>query len=134
MCNRLFPKIAALHDQRSASAAGINSTVGESSSGEPKEEKYEPLGINLQEAPKQEFMQHDFHIETGTEATLSLEHQFIDTYSVRSIYQTGKRGSVNLKSFSPLKHESEEIASLQFGEPEPKRQKQSGLSLNNFSC
>lgn len=100
---------AALEDQRNASAVGIDSTVGESSASEqisPKE-KYEPLGINinLQEAPKGE----DYHNEGGM-----VEHQFIESFSVTS---PGK-----YECFSPR----EEISvSLQLGEPEPKRRKQS---------
>lgn len=98
---------AALEDQRNA--VGIDSTVGESSAPEqtsPKE-KYEPLGINinLQEPPKGD----ECHNEGGT-----VEHQFISSFSVTSPRK--------FQSVSP----SEEISvSLQLGEPEPKRRKQS---------
>lgn len=121
----------ALQDQRNASVAGIDSTIGESSlSKEKTEENYEPLGINLEEAPKGEFMNDDFHIESGTEATPSVEHQFIASFSVRSpVYQTEKRETANIKSLSPFKREAEELSvGLHLGEPEPKRQKQSDSS------
>nr|GEW64452.1 hypothetical protein [Tanacetum cinerariifolium] len=121
----------ALQDQRNASAAGIDSTIGESSlSKEKTEENYEPLGINLEEAPKGEFMNEDFHIESGTEATPSVEHQFIESFSVRSpVYQTEKCETANLPSLSPFKREGEELSvGLHLGEPEPKRQKQSDSS------
>ncbi|GJS75285.1 NARROW LEAF 1-like protein isoform X3 [Tanacetum coccineum] len=121
----------ALQDQRNASAAGIDSTIGESSlSKEKTEENYEPLGINLEEAPKGEFMNEDFHIESGTEATPSVEHQFIESFSVRSpVYQTEKYETANLTSLSPFKREAEELSvGLHLGEPEPKRQKQSDSS------
>ncbi|KVI03130.1 uncharacterized protein LOC112513515 isoform X1 [Cynara cardunculus var. scolymus] len=107
----------ALQDQRNAWAAGIESTVGESYPSEAKEKMEENYdGINLQE---EELMQEEFHIESGTEATPSVEHQFISNFSVRS-------PTANFKNLSPLRHEAEEICvSLQLGEPEPKRWKQS---------
>lgn len=103
---------AALQDQRNVLAAGIDSTVGESSGPEqtsPKE-KYEPLGINinLQEFQKGE----ECHNEGGT-----VEHQFISSFSVTS--PAGK-----YQSFSVSPHEDISV-SLQLGEPEPKRHKQS---------
>ncbi|KAJ9564860.1 hypothetical protein OSB04_000826 [Centaurea solstitialis] len=115
----------ALQDQRNAWAAGIESTVGESYPCEAKEKMEENYdGINLQE---EELMQQheEFHIESGTEATPSVEHQFISNFSsVRS--PTGKHETANLDNLSPLRHETEEICvSLQLGEPEPKRWKQS---------
>ena len=83
--NFLFPNSDALQDQRNASVAGIDSTIGESSlSKEKTEENYEPLGINLEEAPKGEFLNEDFHIESGTKATPSVEQQFIESFSIRS--------------------------------------------------
>ncbi|KAI3664931.1 hypothetical protein L6452_43544 [Arctium lappa] len=111
----------ALQDQRNAWAAGIESTVGESYPSEAKEKMEENYdGINLQE----ELMQEEFHIESGTEATPSVEHQFISNFSLRS--PTGKCETGDLKNLSPLRHEAEEICvSLQLGEPEPKRWKQS---------
>ncbi|KAM0002814.1 putative peptidase S1, PA clan [Helianthus debilis subsp. tardiflorus] len=108
----------ALQDQRNACAAGIDSTVGESSPPKEKtEEDHEPLGIiNLEEVPKGEFM-HE-------------EHQFIESFSVRSpVFQIGKSEASNADNLSPLKLEDQEISvSLQLGEPQPKRQKLSGSS------
>ncbi|KAI7731818.1 hypothetical protein M8C21_004965, partial [Ambrosia artemisiifolia] len=109
---------AALQDQRNASAAGIDSTVGESSPPKEKtEEEHEPLGIiNLEEVPKGESMHQ--------------EHQFIENFSVRSPgFLIGKSEASNADNLSPLKLEDQEISvSLQLGEPQPKRQKLSGSS------
>ena len=113
-----------MQDQRNAWAAGIESTVGESYPSEGKEKMEENYaGINLHE--EELMQQEEFHIESGTEATPSVEHQFISNFSsVRS--PTGKCETANLENLSPLRHETEEICvSLQLGEPEPKRWKQS---------
>lgn len=108
----------ALQDQRNVSVAGIDSTVGESSPPKEKtEENYEPLGIiNLQEAPKGEFIHK--------------EHEFIASFAASSpVYQTGKCETSNISSLLPLKRDPEEISvTLQLGETEPKKRKQSDSS------
>ncbi|KAK9074937.1 hypothetical protein SSX86_003256 [Deinandra increscens subsp. villosa] len=110
--------LAAVQDQRHASAAGIDSTIGESSSSKEKtEDEHEPLGIiNLEEAPRGEFI-HE-------------EHQFIDSFSVRSpVFETEKPETSNANNLSPLELEAQDISvSLQLGEPHPKKQKLSGSS------
>ncbi|KAL8200186.1 hypothetical protein R6Q57_011525 [Mikania cordata] len=109
---------AALQDQRHASAPVFDSTVAESSPPNGKhEEDQKRLGIiNLEEAPRGEFMNE--------------EHQFIESFSVRSpVFQIGKSETSNASNLSPLKHEAQEISvSLQLGEPHPKKQKPSGSS------
>lgn len=118
-CLSSFTQIAAaLQDQRNAFAAGIDSTVEESSSPKDKsEEDHEPLGIiKLEEAPRGEFV-HE-------------EHQFIESFSVRSpAYETGKSETSNGNNLSPLKLEAQDIfVSLQLGEPHTKKRKLSGSS------
>lgn len=138
-------KIAALHEQRNTSAAGIDSTVGESSPPERKqlkektEENFEPLGLNIQIpiegkshrdiTPR--FLHEEFHIEGGSEATPNVEHQFIPSFARRSpIRQNNKQKNAESKGLVALRNRCEEISvSLQLGEPEPKRRKQSDTLL-----
>ncbi|KAK3024756.1 hypothetical protein RJ639_028462 [Escallonia herrerae] len=135
---------AALQEQRNFSAAGIDSTVGESSPPErmaPRdrtEENFEGLGLNLLQLPIEgesnegltaPFMHEEFHIEGGTELAPNVEHQFISNFSGRSpVHQS--IDNAESRSLSPLRNESNEISfSLQLGEPEPKRRKQSDSQL-----
>ncbi|KAK2975133.1 hypothetical protein RJ640_022329 [Escallonia rubra] len=135
---------AALQEQRNFSAAGIDSTVGESSPPErmaPRdrtEENFEGLGLNLLQLPIEgesnegltaRFMHEEFHIEGGTELAPNVEHQFISIFSGRSpVHQS--IDNAESRSLSPLRNESNEISvSLQLGEPEPKRRKQSDSQL-----
>ncbi|KAM7530258.1 hypothetical protein LguiB_033668 [Lonicera macranthoides] len=137
---------AALLEQRDASAAGIDSTVGESSPPGRKmplkdntEQNFETLDINISQIPienvfdreRTPLLAHeDFHIENGNEAgvTPSVEHQFIPSFSAGSpVQRKNQREKENAesKSLSPLRNGPEEISvSLQLGEPELKRRKQ----------
>lgn len=135
--------IAAVHEQINASAAGIDSTVGESSPPEPvllknkTEENFEPLGINLQQVPIEgesqqtllpSFIHTQFHIEEGVEAAPNVEeHQFIPSCPGKSpVHQNNKQENPELKNLWALRNTSEEemSVSLQLGKPEPKRRKQ----------
>lgn len=124
----------ALREQRNASVsaatAGIHSTIGESSSREcipadRMEESHEPLDLNVQSAPPEgDFVIKEFHIERGTEAAPNIEHQFLSAFPS---HQTETFEDTNLQIHSPSRKKLEEICiSLQLGEPEPKRRKQSG--------
>lgn len=141
----LILKIAALIEQRDASAAEIDSTVGESSPPGRKmplkdntKPNFETLDINISQIPveggfdreRTPLLAHeDFHIENGNEtAATGVEHQFIPSFSTGSpVQQKNQRGKENTesKSLSLLRNRPEEISVLlQLGEPEPKRRKQ----------
>ncbi|KAM1007988.1 hypothetical protein FF1_004462 [Malus domestica] len=132
---------AAIQEQRNASAAGIGSTVGESSPAvrppckDKLEDNFEPLGFNLQKIPIEgescqglirPFMRGDFHIENCVETAPNIEHQFIPSATSRSPgNQNNQEGNPVPKNLLPLQSSlDEEISvSLQLGEPEPKRRK-----------
>ena len=133
--------IAAVQEQRNASAAGIDSTVGESSPPEPsllkhKTENFEPLGINLQQVPIEgdslqppfpTLINAEFHIEEGVEAAPNVEeHQFIPSCPGNSLVHNYKQENPELENLWALRNTSEEemSVSLQLGKPEPKRRKQ----------
>ncbi|KAL0398132.1 UNVERIFIED_CONTAM: protein NARROW LEAF 1 [Sesamum radiatum] len=70
----------------------------------------------------------EFHIEGGSEVVPSVEHQFIPSYSCKSLLNDSQQGEkTGLENLSLLRGESEgEVCvSLQLGEPKPKRRKQS---------
>ncbi|KAG5234404.1 protein NARROW LEAF [Salix suchowensis] len=133
---------AAVQDQRNALAPGIDSTVGESfpldrvPSKEKIEENFEPINLNTQqEVVKGEsqqgqsplFIGPEFHIEDGAEAAPNVEHQFIPSFSGRSLMHDNKpQENPELKNLSALRSDSDEemCFSLQLGKPEPKRRKQ----------
>ncbi|CAK7336995.1 unnamed protein product [Dovyalis caffra] len=138
----------AVQDQRNASAPGIDSTVGESypldrvPSKEKIEENFEPQNLNIQqvvvEGESQQgqtppFIGPEFHIEDGVEAAPNVEHQFIPSFSWRSpMHDNTPQESPELKNLSALRSDSDEEMrfSLQLGEPEPKRRKQSDLPFS----
>ncbi|KAL9335579.1 hypothetical protein Peur_072760 [Populus x canadensis] len=133
---------AAVQDQRNASAPAIDSTVGESSpldrvpSKEKIEENFEPINLNMQQGvvkgESQQgqsplFIGPEFHIEDGAEAAPNVEHQFIPSFSGRSLMHDNKpQETPELKNLSALRSDSDEemCFSLQLGKPEPKRRKQ----------
>ncbi|KAJ6671890.1 hypothetical protein OIU85_013253 [Salix viminalis] len=97
--------IAAVQDQRNALAPGIDSTVGESfpldrvPSKEKIEENFEPINLNTQQGvvkgESQQgqsplFIGPEFHIEDGAEAAPNVEHQFIPSFSGRSLMHDNK--------------------------------------------
>lgn len=139
--------IAALQEQINASLAGMDSTVGESSPPDQvlkvqiEENNHEPIGLNIMKVPIDSrphngltppFIHDEFRIEGGTDAVPNVEHQFIPCFIGRSPVDEKKQGSTELKNLAVLRNGSdeEEISmSLQLGEPEPKRRKQSDFLL-----
>ena len=73
------------------------------------------------------FIGPEFHIEDGAEAAPNVEHQFIPSFSGRSLMHDNKpQETPELKNLSALRSDSDEemCFSLQLGKPEPKRRKQ----------
>ncbi|PIN14622.1 hypothetical protein CDL12_12754 [Handroanthus impetiginosus] len=126
----------ALQEQRNASAAGVDSTVGECSPLDPPDTKhtceanFEPLPLTIPQMESHQGLtpplgSAEFHIEGGSEAVPGVEHQFIPNFSCKTVVEHSQQRE--LKSLSVLRDESEgDISvSLQLGEPNPKRRKQS---------
>ncbi|XP_058199119.1 protein NARROW LEAF 1-like isoform X2 [Rhododendron vialii] len=139
---------AALQEQRNASVAGMDSTVGESSLPDQvlkdkiEENNHEPLGLNIMKVPIDTephnrltplFIHDEFQIEGGTEAVPNVEHQFIPCFIGRSpVHEKKQEGNAELKNLAVFRNGSDEVEismSLQLGEPEPKRRKQSDFPL-----
>ncbi|XVE51676.1 hypothetical protein DITRI_Ditri02bG0060600 [Diplodiscus trichospermus] len=132
---------AAVQDQRNASAAGIGSTVGESSprvrnpSKDKIEENFEPINLNIQQGlaegePHQgltlPIMHTECQAEDRDEADLNMEHQFIPRFNGRSqVHDNNQRENQESRNLSALRNGSDEeiYVSLRLGEPEPKRRK-----------
>ncbi|KAL1833882.1 hypothetical protein DCAR_0104016 [Daucus carota subsp. sativus] len=137
----------ALWQQRNVSAAGIGSTVGESSPPESKqvkqkmEESYEPLGLKIHIPMEGEshreitppLLREEFHIESGGEAVPNVEHQFIPSFTGKFLlHQDNKQKNPELENLAELSNRCEEISvSLNLGEPEPKRRKHCDSLLVN---
>uniref|UniRef100_A0A5B6YTB0 Trypsin family protein n=1 Tax=Davidia involucrata TaxID=16924 RepID=A0A5B6YTB0_DAVIN len=138
---------AALQEQRNASAAGIDSTVAESSPPDRISlkdkiyEDFEPLGLNIQQVRIEGESHHrlapsfmnEFHLERGNEAATNVEHQFIPSSAGRSlVHQNNHKENAESKNLSALRNGSNEeiFVSLQLGKPEPKRRKQSDSQLD----
>ncbi|KAJ8642005.1 hypothetical protein MRB53_018699 [Persea americana] len=130
----------AIQEQRSASAAVVDSTVGESSPPEgmlPKdktEEIYEPLDFNLHQislegasgsAVNPPFIHSEFHIDRVETTTTNVEHQFISNFIGLSPQHQDQEGNLELNNLSALRDSSDDdlCVSLQLGEREPKRQR-----------
>ncbi|KAI6703084.1 hypothetical protein NL676_012220 [Syzygium grande] len=125
---------AAVLEQRNASAGNVDSAVGESSppsrhlSRDKTEENMERFSLNNQQGPLEidtsQGMRREFHIEDGIEATPSL---------FRKIASPSEQptGELELRNLSALASnaDAEVTVSLQLGEPEPKRRKQSDFQL-----
>ncbi|XP_015885195.1 protein NARROW LEAF 1 isoform X2 [Ziziphus jujuba] len=112
---------AALQEQRNASVAGIDSTVGESSPmdrmpfKDKLDENSEPLALNIRPVPVE-----------GP----NVEHQFIPSFTDRSTAnKSSQEDNAGSKNLSALRNGCDEdiCVSLQLGEPEAKRRK----SLNS---
>lgn len=147
LCLLFYGNIAALQEQWNASAAGMGSTVGESSpadrvpSKDKLEEIFEPLGLNLEHVPVESdsyqgqslpFVPTEFHIENGIETGPNVEHQFISSFVTRSPVQNNQANHhPESKNLSALRNGSgEEIfVSLQLGE-QSKRRKHSNSPFN----
>ncbi|GMP71419.1 hypothetical protein CsSME_00029833 [Camellia sinensis var. sinensis] len=135
---------AALQEQRNSSAVGMDSTVGESSPPDqlqPKDkigENFQSLGLNIQQVPTEgesyqgltipQFTHDEFHIESGTEASPNVEHQFLPSFIRRSLlHQNNHQQNTASRNLAVLRNglDEENFVSLQLGESEPKRRKQS---------
>ncbi|OMO70411.1 hypothetical protein CCACVL1_18934 [Corchorus capsularis] len=134
---------AAVQDQINASAAGIDSTVGESSplvqvvSKDKTEENFEPINLNVQqvlaEGESQEgltppIMHTEYRAEDRVETAPNVEHEFIPRFNGRSsVHENYRRENLESRNLSALRNGSDEeiFVSLQLGEPEPKRRKHS---------
>ncbi|KAF5944906.1 hypothetical protein HYC85_018983 [Camellia sinensis] len=135
---------AALQEQRNSSAVGMDSTVGESSPPDqlqPKDkigENFQSLGLNIQQVPTEgesyqgltipQFTHDEFHIESGTEASPNVEHQFLPSFIGRSLlHQNNHQQNTASRNLAVLRNglDEENFVSLQLGESEPKRRKQS---------
>ncbi|KAJ7969297.1 Trypsin family protein [Quillaja saponaria] len=132
---------ASVQENRTASGAGVDSTVGESSAIVPTndrlEESFEPLDLNIQRVPVEDepcqglnppLSTNKVHIRNGIERTLNIEHQFIPSYAGGStVCQSYQERNPESRSLSALRNGSDEeiFVSLQLGEPESKRRKHS---------
>ncbi|KAE9613654.1 hypothetical protein Lal_00016179 [Lupinus albus] len=130
---------AAVQEQRSGSAAGIGSTVGESSPIIPITEKletsFEPFCLNIEKVvvedePSQRInpslRPYEFHITNEFEPAPNVEYQFISTYADKSpAHQSYSKEDIEFRSVSELKNGPDEdnFVSLHLGEPEAKRRK-----------
>ncbi|XP_077244543.1 protein NARROW LEAF 1-like [Tasmannia lanceolata] len=131
----------AMQEQRSASGAAVDSTVGESSPVEgtlPKdkpEENFDLMGFNTIKFPMEDasgsgmnppFTHNEFHLEDGVETKPNMEeHQFIPSFIGRSPIHQDQEGNPESNNLSVLRNvPGEELfVSLQLGEREPKRQR-----------
>ncbi|XP_022724661.1 uncharacterized protein LOC111281238 [Durio zibethinus] len=134
---------AAVQDQRNASAARIDSTVGESSSlvrfpsKDKIEENFEPINLNIQQVSAEgepsrgrilPIMHTEYRAEDRGEAAANAEHQFIPSFNVRSlVHDKNQRENLESRNLSALRNGLDEdiYVSLQLGEHEPKRRKYS---------
>ncbi|KAI7999992.1 Protein NARROW LEAF 1 [Camellia lanceoleosa] len=135
---------AALQEQRNSSAVGMDSTVGESSPPDqlqPKDkigENFQSLELNIQQVPTKgesyqgltipQFTHDEFHIESGTEASPNVEHQFLPSFIGRFlVHQNNHQQNTASRNLAVLRNglDEENFVSLQLGESEPKRRKQS---------
>lgn len=135
--------IVAVKEQRAASATALGSTVGDSSPADailPKEkaeEKFGPLGLQIQHIPlkvlkpssparNQLHMEPEFHLEEGIKRAPSVEHQFIPSFTKRSpLHQNNMKDRVVSENLSLLRNGSDDdvCVLLQLGEREAKRRR-----------
>ncbi|KAJ8751534.1 hypothetical protein K2173_016768 [Erythroxylum novogranatense] len=143
---------AAVQEQRNLSAAVIDSTIGESSPPDrfPSKNKiegnFELLNFNIQEALVENGIQQrlvapdacgEFRIEDGPVAAPNVTHQFIPSFTGRSLVHDKKpHESPELNNLSVLRNSSDEEmqVSLELGEPELKRRRQSDSSVSIEEC
>ncbi|XVE88457.1 hypothetical protein DITRI_Ditri19aG0071200 [Diplodiscus trichospermus] len=123
---------AAVQDQRNASATGIDSTVGESSSlvqvpsKEKNEENFEQINLNIQQVLA-EGEPHQGHVlpimdteyrADGGEAASNVEHQFIPSFNGGLlVHDNNERENPESRNLSALRNGSDEdiYVSLQLG-------------------
>lgn len=146
LCFFLGHFIAAMQEQMNGSAAGIDSTVGESSPivpiKEKLEESFEPFCLNIQKVPAEDepsqranpsLRPYEFHIKNDIETAPNVEHQFIPSYADKSpVHQSYPKEDLEFKSLSELRNGPGEdnFVSLHLGEPETKRRKHSNSSFS----
>ncbi|KAK8675716.1 hypothetical protein V6N13_033780 [Hibiscus sabdariffa] len=127
---------AAVQDQRSASATGIDSTVGESSSlvqvpSKDEIENFEHINLNIQQVegePRQghviPIMCTKYQAAGRVEAAPNVEHRFITCFNVKSsVHDNNRHENPESRSLSALRNESDVdiYVSFQLAEPEAKR-------------
>lgn len=133
--------VAAVQDQRNVSAAGVGSTVGESSpllrvpSKDKIEENFEQINLNIQQdlvedEPQQglklPIMRTEYQAEDRIEAAPNKEHQFILSFNGRSrVHDNNQTEKPESRNLSALRSVSDEdiYVSLQLGEAKSKKRK-----------
>lgn len=133
-CPLSYYQIAARQEQGDASAGRVGCIVEESSPVEQANTKHEGISRVLQVSanggPHQGLtppsIGDEFHIEGGCEVAPSVEHQFIPSFSCKSL-NIEKEEMTDMKNLSRLRGEAEAdlSVSLQLGKRETKRRKQS---------
>lgn len=132
----------AVQEQRAMSATAIGSTVGDSSPPDgmlPKdkaEDKFEPLGLQIQHIPlkvecgsptmNSSLLEREFHLEDGIKVAPSVEHQFIPSFTRQSpLHQNIIQVRAVSENLSLLRNGCDEdiCVSLQLGDNEAKRRR-----------
>ncbi|KAM4080717.1 hypothetical protein ACJW30_11G038700 [Castanea mollissima] len=133
---------AAVQEQRAMSATAIGSTVGDSSTLDgmlPKdkpEDKFEPLGLQIQHVPLEverssptmnpSLLETEFHLEDGIKVAPSVEHQFIPSFTRQSpLHQNIIQVRAISENLSSLRNGCDEdiCVSLHLGDNEAKRRR-----------
>ncbi|XP_030966061.1 protein NARROW LEAF 1-like [Quercus lobata] len=132
----------AVQEQRAMSATAIGSTVGDSSTLDgmlPKdkpEDKFEPLGLQIQHLPLEverssptmnpSLLETEFHLEDGIKVAPSVEHQFIPSFTRQSpLHQNIIQVKAISENLSSLRNGCDEdiCVSLHLGDNEAKRRR-----------
>nr|XP_023889851.1 uncharacterized protein LOC112001899 isoform X2 [Quercus suber] len=131
-----------VQEQRAMSATAIGSTVGDSSTLDgmlPKdkpEDKFEPLGLQIQHLPLEverssptmnpSLLETEFHLEDGIKVAPSVEHQFIPSFTRQSpLHQNIIQVRAISENLSSLRNGCDEdiCVSLHLGDNEAKRRR-----------
>ncbi|KAL9436922.1 hypothetical protein AB3S75_022880 [Citrus x aurantiifolia] len=132
----------AVQEQRAASATAIGSTVGDSSPPDgmhlkdKAEDKFEPLGLQIQHIPVEvehhspetnpSLMETEFHLEDGVKVGPSVELQFIPSFTGHSpLHQNNPSDKASSENLASLWNGCDEdiCFSLQLGDNEAKRRR-----------
>lgn len=132
----------AVQEQRAASATAIGSTVGDSSPPDgmhlkdKAEDKFEPLGLQIQHIPVEvehhspetnpSLMETEFHLEDGVKAGPSVELQFIPSFTGHSpLHKNNPSDKASSENLASLWNGCDEdiCFSLQLGDNEAKRRR-----------